>query len=487
MTALPPTALSAQAGTLDAIFGFNARRYGETLALTDPPDRNAVMDGPPRSLTYAEADRAVDALAALLGALALPSGSVVGIQLPNTVESMVSLLAVLRAGLVAAPLPLLWRQADAARALAQVGAKALIAGGRSGETDHAELAMHLAAEAFSVRFVCAFGSELPDDVVPLDGVWDAEGSATPTPLRAAGDDAVISFDIGEDGPLPARHSHAALMLAGLSVFVESGLPARARIVGTMLASSFAVLGATLAPWLLSGGTLALHHPFDAEALGAQLAEGPCDALVLPGPLLPALVPALERISGTPARMLAVWRTPERQAANPGLNSDRPAPPPLTDVLAFRERGLVALRRDDAGRPAPLRAGPVTVPSGTAGGMTVTTLGRTADGTLAFGGADTGLPCRLDAGGTLSLGGGPPGIVSLGGYRFAIAELQDMVGRVASDSVLAVLPDVLAGEKLAGFATDSDAMRAELARRGVSPLVIEAFRDRAQAARESPAA
>ena len=48
-------------------------------------------------------------------------------HLPNTVESVITFLGVLRAGMTAVPLPLLWRKADIVKALARVGAKALVA------------------------------------------------------------------------------------------------------------------------------------------------------------------------------------------------------------------------------------------------------------------------------------------------------------------------------------------------------------------------
>ena len=87
------------------------------------PNRSSFTDGAPRRLTYAQADRTISAIAARLQRLGLPTDAVVGIQLPNTVESVITLLAVLRAGLIAAPLPLLWRHADAAAALSRLGAR----------------------------------------------------------------------------------------------------------------------------------------------------------------------------------------------------------------------------------------------------------------------------------------------------------------------------------------------------------------------------
>jgi hypothetical protein len=46
---------------------------------------------------------------------------------------------------------------------------------------------------------------------------------------------------------------------------------------------------------------------------------------------------------------------------------------------------------------------------------------------------------------------PPSIVSIGGYRFALRELHDLVSQVEHGSgALAVLPDVHAGHRLAGI-------------------------------------
>jgi hypothetical protein len=77
-------------------------------------------------------------------------------------------------------------------------------------------------------------------------------------------------------------------------------------------------------------------------------------------------------------------------------------------------------------------------------------------------------------------------VSIGGYRFALRELQDLVGRVDANGVLAALPDRLAGQRLAGLAADQAAIRQALAALGVNPLVCSAFRER-RSERRAPAA
>ena len=54
----------------------------------------------------------VSAIAARLRRLGLQTDAVIGIQLPNTAECVLTILGVIRAGMIAAPLPLLWRRAD---------------------------------------------------------------------------------------------------------------------------------------------------------------------------------------------------------------------------------------------------------------------------------------------------------------------------------------------------------------------------------------
>ena len=126
-----PAQASAQAPrgqirvSIDEMFRRLAERRPDALALADPPNRKNFTDGAPRRLTYAEADRMVAAIAGRLRRMGLPVDAVIGVQMPNIVENILAMLGVLRAGMVVAPLPLLWRRADAVAALARVGANHL--------------------------------------------------------------------------------------------------------------------------------------------------------------------------------------------------------------------------------------------------------------------------------------------------------------------------------------------------------------------------
>jgi len=192
-------AADAPRPTLDDLFRRAGVRKAQSPALIDPSNREAFTDGAPRQLSYAQADRVISALAARLRGLGLQTDTVVALQLPNTVESVITLLAVLRAGMIAAPLPLLWRKHDMVAALSLIGAKAIITSSRIGSARHVEVAMQAAAELFPIRYVCGYGRDLPDGVVPLDGLFAADQrsfvQASARLGNAPAHVAIVTFDV----------------------------------------------------------------------------------------------------------------------------------------------------------------------------------------------------------------------------------------------------------------------------------------------------
>ena len=426
--------------TIDAAFRQLAARQPDALALADPPNRAAFTDGVARRLTYAEAERMVAALAARLLRMGLPPDSIVGVQLPNIVESILTILGVLRAGMIVAPLPLLWRRVDAAAALARVGAKALITCTHVGGFDHCHLAREIAAEVFSIRYVCGFGRSPPDGVVGLDDLFDAQDAAPEgdAPSPAAAHVAAITFEVTTDGVIPVARNHAELLAGGLGVLLESRLPERTNILSTILPASFAGLSVTFVPWLLSAGALVLHQPFAADVFARQRREHRCGTLVLPGPVAVDLAEPDAGAGNRPSRVIGLWRSPAQLTDGKAWPDQNTV---FVDVSSFGEIALVPTRRGSDGR---LTLGPVKAPRAHRDGIVIAELARTAAGTIAARGPmvprrafppgvehtdlpclrigpddliDTGYPCRFDAAtGTIAVTGEPARIVSVGGYH-----------------------------------------------------------------------
>jgi hypothetical protein len=495
--------------TLDDFFRRAALRRPDAVALRDPPNRESFTQGPPRQLTYAEADRMISAVADRLHRLGLPIDSIIAVQLPNTVESILTLLGLLRAGMIAAPLPLLWRRGEIVDALSRIGAKMLITCGRFGADDYADLARNAAAEIFSIRYVCAFGSGLPDGVVPLDDLYLAENLG-PLPRmqrdgvgNAAAHLALITWDVASGGLVPLARNHRELIAAGRATFLEGRFEQNAALLSALAPSSFAGIALTLLPWLLTGGTLNLHQPFDLDGFAAECRERRCDTILLPGPVAARLSEAgYFATAGDLKNVVALWRSPEQMTASPAWREKTVA---LIDVAAFGETAVIPARRGIHGEPASIPIGAVTAPRGAAGATLIAELMRTEAGTVAVRGpmvprqafppgaergsaahlnvldgiVDTSFPCRPDRDAeTIVVTGPPPGIAAVGGYRFALGELEQLVAGLPGGAHIAAITDALTGQRLSGFAIDPAAARAALAERGVNPLVLGAFTDSA---------
>jgi hypothetical protein len=492
--------------TLDELFRRAGVRASAALALIDPPNRASFSFGAPRQLTFAQADNAISALAAKLCRLGLQADTVVAVQLANTVESIITLMALLRAGMIAAPLPLMWRRHDMTAALRQIGAKAIVTASRIGAIAHADIACEVAAELFPIRFICAFGERPPDGVVPLDDIFQTDRPAiVPRPARAGGDHpgdhvAVVTFDVTSAGLVPVARSHMQLLAGGAAGFLEAGTLQNARILSAIPPASFAGIALTLLPWLTGGGTLSLHHGFDRATFATQAREQ--DAIVLPGPAVSALSQA-GLLGGAAKTILALWRSPEQLASAPAWRGN----PALIDVASFGEIALLAARRGSDGLPADIPHGRVGAPRAS-GTVAIAETARGKNGTLMLRGhmvpvqafppgaelgggpilsadeagfVDTGFTCRADAAThTLIVTGPPAGIATVGGYRFRPRDVEAQVTDADPAATVVALPGGPLAQKLAGSAPDNAAVAALLLENGANPLIAGAFRARGEA-------
>ena len=488
--------------TLDDLFRRAGVRHADALALIDPPNCESLTSRTPRKLTYAEADRAISALATRLRGLGLQTDTVVAMQLANTVDSVIALLGVLRAGMIAAPLPLLWREQEMIDALGRIGAKAIVTSARIGADAQAEIAMQVAAELFPIRYICGFGRDLPDGVMPLEDAFVASFTESFQPGMRPGHPAAHVAVVTFDGVVPVARSHRELIAGGLGAFLEGGLAADATILSTIPLGSLAGIALTLVPWLLAGGTLVLHHSFDPAVLAEQTRVHNPSAVVLPGPALTPLADA-GLLDGQIKTILALWRAPE-QLANAALWQRDAA---LVDIASFGEIGLLPARRGPDGTAAPIRHGAIAVPRSGARTVVVAETERGSAGTLALRGpmiatqpfppgaepneearapadafADTGFACRLDRGtDTLVLTAPPARLTAIGFYRFRQREVDAAAAAADPAAVVVAQPDALLGPRLAGSARDSAATASRLKAGGVNSLIAAAFRPRGKAA------
>jgi hypothetical protein len=485
--------------TLDSLLRRAAEIRPTARALSDAPNRPHLIGGEPRQLSWAELDGLVDALAGRLRDMGLPTDAVVATQFPLSSDAIISFLALLRAGLVAAPIPLGWGRRETTAHLQRIGARAILTAGRAGPVDCADMMRFAAAETFSVRFVLSLGGPALDGVIPLDDVLanpaPAERVEVARPDNPADHVAVVTADAVAEGHIAVARSHNELIAGGLAAFM-AGVPDEHSVFAATLAPDcFAGLALQVVPWLMSGGTLVAHPPLALRIVVDRLAPDGATHAVLPAAAAAAVVsaPLAQRPS---LRHLALF---SRRPVEPQAFAEAIAEGLAVDVfLGIGETAVARALKDGAGA---IMLGPDTHTSG--GQSPVLIESRVGpEGRLELRGAmvpraafppgaengvppfwsvgeegfrDTGLPAAADKPRkTLSIGSREPGVVSIGGRRFAESAIRAAYVEAGGEIAPVIRPDALLGDRVSGVVGDGRAiagLAGRLLETGVTPLAI----------------
>jgi len=322
--------------TLDGLAARWAREQADKVAINDSG----------KSLTWGEVDAAVDKLAARFLSLGLEADNVVAVQLDNSVEMPLVLLAIFRANLIAAPLPPLWRHYEITGALAQIAPKAIITRTRIGDHDHAMMMRDVALETFSVRQVMAFGDDIPDGIMDINDIHDSASpvEALDVEKRQTPADHVATMCWWTDSdplPRPIARCHNHWIAASLPTLLEAHITGDDTIISAQYMTGLGALACVFGPWLLSGAKLALHEPLDVKTFIAQSDSEKATLVVLPAPMSEVMA-NLFAFTGI-ERAVCIW--PDlyraRQERLQGLGDWKV---PVVDVCLLGEAALYAGKR-----------------------------------------------------------------------------------------------------------------------------------------------
>jgi acyl-CoA synthetase (AMP-forming)/AMP-acid ligase II len=451
-----------------------AEHKPNVIALSDPPNRPAFGLGNPRSLTYREADVAVDALAAFFAGRDLSPGDVIAVQLPNFAFSPLTLLGAWRAGLSVALLPLLWRGHEIGRASAEIGAKALVGVSCFGDETPIETLSAVAAAQSSIRFVLGFGPHLPDGIGSLDEAINGGREVRQVEAPARTGPAMITFTARAGSPLvTVARSEEELLAQGAMTVLALDLDGSDVILNPYPLTGPAGLSLGFLPWLISGATLAQHHPFDYNVFAEQLIATGATVTALPSPVLDELakdgVPQLPQCRLR--RVGAVW-TGLEQSGPPAVpfggeaaffdlyplgdlagiaikreGAENPAPVPLGEIqiagggddAVFVETKLAPLR-DSEGYAEILLRGPVVPDEQAEGPLAPDGDGFIGTGLRGMRSSSTGMDLQLK---------GDPELLRHGGVAIAASEFDDLYRSFPAflDAACFVLPDPEAGDRV----------------------------------------
>ncbi|WP_052341408.1 AMP-binding protein [Salinarimonas rosea] len=350
------TAVTARPAGLGGLFAERAAQTPGVLAFVDQAGREAWCGRPRIAWSYGAALPMIERLAAFFAGLGLAPEAPVAVCLPAGSETLLTLLALERAGLTPCLLPLAWPRDDLARAVEATGAVAVVTQSAVGALKPAETFRDIAMGYYGLRFVTAFGPQPPDGVLDLDRVMIDERPILAGGGESAGDRAgrtpegsaarepgIVTLAL-RGAEIEAAFRPASSWIAAARAFLEvAQYQPHERIVHLVAPDDLMGLATGFVAALLTGAPLELHGLFDGPALAASLARGEPTRLVAPGWMegalaataLPASVRGLVLLHAAPTRFRA-------RAAAAG---------PIVDVLALEPWALLTHPRARGGQVA----------------------------------------------------------------------------------------------------------------------------------------
>ncbi len=296
--------------TLCDVFLDTAARQPDALAVADPPNREAFSDGAPRRWTWAGLREQVGRWTALLHQHGLRKDDVIVMQLPNSVEMHAVYLACAMSGIVISPVPVQYRAHELHHVLAMTGARLAVTTRRVGAFAQAALWAGLKAQTPTLEQVWALGDGLaadwPEGVLPLQAAIDATAPWDEATLRAhmraigltAHDVLTICWTSGTEAqPKGVPRNHNEWRIVGQSVIDAGQLRTGARLLIPFPFVNMAGVSTSLAAWLLVGGELHQHHPFDLDVFLQQLRDDAMDYTVAAPAVLGMLLKHTDKLHG----------------------------------------------------------------------------------------------------------------------------------------------------------------------------------------------
>lgn len=284
--------------TLDDLFRRHVVAIPDAESLVDPINREAIMGGAPARLTWAQVEDRVARYVAVLHAAGVRRDDVVAVQLPNVVELCLIYLACIRLGAIITPTPVQYREHELAYIVGKTHARAVVTAARIGKQAHAEMMLAVMAQSPALTAVLVVGGDAPEGTLDLDAraaaLDEAEIEADRAVARAANicaDDVVtICWTSGTEAePKGVPRSHNEWIIMGVGVSDAADLQAGAVLLNPFPMVNMAGISTSFVSWLMLGGVLIQHQPFDLQIFLQQVRNEKIDYTVAPPAVLNLLL------------------------------------------------------------------------------------------------------------------------------------------------------------------------------------------------------
>lgn len=291
--------------TLAERFIATAERLGHALAVADAPNRSAIDGQAPLRWTWTELLQEAGRWAAWLHAQGLRKDDILVMQLPNCVHMHAVYLACAISGIVVSPVPVQYRAHELQHVLHMTQARMVITTARVGQFSQARMWAEIADTHADTPPVWALGEAVVGTAALEPSLaatvpWDAAA------LRAhmggiglsAHDVLTICWTSGtEASPKGVPRNHNEWTIVGQSVVDAGQLRPGARLLIPFPFVNMAGVSTSLAAWLMVGGELHHHHPFDLDVFIDQLRHDAMDYTVAAPAVLSMLLKQPEKLTG----------------------------------------------------------------------------------------------------------------------------------------------------------------------------------------------
>jgi len=250
--------------TLIDFFKENVKKDSDKECLVDPLNKKDLVGLEPERLTYRQLDKAVDATAESLIARGIQKDDIIMVQLPNCWELAMLYLAITRAGGLISPMPMQWRLSEVDYIAGMTEAKAFITVEDFHGFKHKEMAEKVRSKNPSIQHIITLEELREMSKGDITGKLDDI-------VIDANDILTLCWSSGTEAqPKGCPLSHNNWYNQSMAQVDSAGIEANDNLITAGPLVNMASLGSVYFPWLIVGGKLVLHHPFDGPGFVLQL-------------------------------------------------------------------------------------------------------------------------------------------------------------------------------------------------------------------------
>ncbi|MEQ1817991.1 MAG: class I adenylate-forming enzyme family protein [Terricaulis sp.] len=282
---------------VDDLLEKHVREKTDKEACVDPINCMDIVGREPKRLTWWQLEDLVGRYAAVLVAHGLRKDDALVVQLPNLVDLPAIYLACARLGIIVSPAPVQYREHELAYICGSIGAKAVMTANRIGKHAHGEMLVRVKAAATTLQHVFVLGEAVEGSIAIeplLARVKQSELAAAQLAEQeanvSADDILTICWTSGTEAqPKGVPRSHNEWIIMGQGVVHAGDIEDGDNLLNPFPMVNMAGISTSFVSWLLVGGKLIQHQPFDLQVFLKQIRDEKVDYTVAPPAILNLLL------------------------------------------------------------------------------------------------------------------------------------------------------------------------------------------------------